>query len=351
MLAGLMGVAVILAAGCGNLGYYGQAARGQFQIISKQEKISHVLDSPETPADLKKRLLLIGELREFAERELKLNPGRHYLRYADVDRKYVVWNVQATPEFSLKAKSWWYPIVGRQTYRGYFSESAANHYAEKLRAEGYEAYVGGVEAYSTLGWFSDPVLNTWVHRDEAGLAGLVFHELAHHKVYVSGDTPFNEAFATAVEQAGVRLWLKQRNDSEALAKWEAAQKRRLQFVALVKAVRSNLARLYADTNAGGEADRRARKTTVLDEFRDDLRALRKEWGARYYESWLTEPISNPRLNTVSTYHDLVPGFVALLAEKSGNYSEFFKEVEKLGRKSKTKRRERLNHALSGKRAN
>lgn len=204
----LLGLGLLLGAlletGCQTAGYVSQVIRGQHQIWKRQEPIDTLLASEETSPALKHQLALVLQLRRFAEHELKLPANGHYLRYADLQRRFVVWNVYAAPEFSLTPKSWWYPVVGSLDYRGYFSEEKARAHAAELRARGFDTYVGGVTAYSTLGWFRDPVLNTFIHEPEADLADLLFHELAHQRLFIPGDTEFNEAFATAVAEEGTR---------------------------------------------------------------------------------------------------------------------------------------------------
>jgi predicted aminopeptidase len=193
------------AGGCST--FYGQAVRGQWQLLTDTESIPKLIARTNTPPELRAKLELVLSLREFAGRELKLKPNGHYRSYVDVGRRFVVWNVYATPEFSLEDKTWWYPVVGALSYRGYFREDLARQCAERLADRGWDVHVGGIEAYSTLGWFRDPVLNTFIHQPPPHLAETIFHELAHQRVFVKADTEFNEAFATAVAQAGVRRWL------------------------------------------------------------------------------------------------------------------------------------------------
>ena len=200
-------MAVTLLTGCQTASYYTQAVRGHLQIVHRQQPIAELLQQPGTPEPLKARLRLVLAMREFAAQELRFPVNGHYLRYADLGRSNVVWNVTATPEFSMTAMDWWYPVVGRLAYRGYFVESAARQHAAELAAQGFDVDVGGVQAYSTLGWFRDPVLNTFVHEPETELAELLFHELAHQRLFVSGDTDFNDAFAEAVSEEGTRRWL------------------------------------------------------------------------------------------------------------------------------------------------
>src|SRR5439155_27160335 len=175
---------------------------GQYALLTHQQSIEKLASAPATPSPLKEKLRLVQDLRVFAKQELRLPVDGHYRKYVDVHRAFVVWNVEAAPEFSLEPKSWWYPFVGRLEYRGYFSEGSARRYGSRLEKKGNDVHVGGVEAYSTLGSFADPVLNTFILDAEGDLAELIFHELAHDRVFARGDTNFNEAFATSVGQEG-----------------------------------------------------------------------------------------------------------------------------------------------------
>ena len=340
-------VGLALLAGCGNVGYYSQAARGHFDVLSRTEPIEEVLTRPSTSAKLKAKLKLILEARDFAVNELKLEANGHYLGYADLERDSVVFNVFAAPELSLEPKRWWYPLIGRQSYRGYFAKEAAVACAGELKKEGYDTYVGGVDAYSTLGFFKDPVLNTWINDDDEEVVSLVIHELTHQRLYIGGDTAFNEAFATAVEIVGTRRWLKSKGNDEAIKEWEARQARRGQFIQLIKTTRSRLKEIYKSD----ESTARKGKTVELAGFRQKLVNLRKGWGnTNAYTSWLTKPVNNARLNTVSTYFDLVPAFLVLLDQQAGDFASFYDEVKRIGRMKKTDRRRFLGELVAQKNA-
>lgn len=345
--------ALPLLTGCQSAGYYGQAVRGHLQIMQRQQTIAELLRQPQTPELLKARLRLILEMREFAEQELKLQVNGHYLRYADLGRNYVVWNVTATPEFSMQPKEWWYPVVGRLAYRGYFAEREARSQAAELARQGFDVDVGGVRAYSTLGWFRDPVLNTFVHEQEIELAELLFHELAHQRLFVSGDTDFNEAFAEAVGEEGTRRWLRVKRGAAAVGEYEAHLRRKADFTQLVTGAHDRLAALFqmagTDKQSGTKplpvekaTALRAHKQAILDQLKRDYEALKSTWGGRTdYARWFSRPLNNAHLNDVDAYYRLVPAFHRLLREQGGDLEAFYLEVAVLAKLPKQERHLRL----------
>ena len=320
----------MLTTGCRSLGFYGQAIHGQCEIVLRQKPVETVIQSPETPPAVAEKLSLVLGMREFAEAELGLDPGKHYLRYADLGRDYVVWNVFATPEFSLEAKDWWYPVVGNLTYRGYFNEADAQRCAARLRKRGYDVCVAGVDAYSTLGWFRDPVMNTFIDREITDLATLIFHELSHLRVFKPGDTDFNEGFATAVAEEGVHRWLVATERQDLLANYHQELRRERQFIQLIQETIDELEILYARTDLSPAQLAKA-KATTFDEFRSRYAKLRDEQWEGYsgYDRWMANDLNNAKLNTIATYYDLVPAFHQLLAESDGSFKRFYVEVERL----------------------
>jgi predicted aminopeptidase len=331
---------VAVFCGCQGVKFYSQAVGGPLEIFQKQKPIRTVLAQPDTQPKLKQKLELVLDLRQFAAKELHLDPDQHYLRYADLGREHVVWNVHAAPEFSMEPKSWWYPFVGNAKYRGFFTEKAAREYGEKLRKENLDVYVEGVDAYSTLGWFKDPVLNTFIYDRDSALAETIFHELAHQRVFISGDTDFNEAFATAVGEEGVRRWLKAHDDPETRKKYLSSRHRKEQFVELVLGARKELKAIYAQEIP--DAEKRVAKERALEKLRANYQKLKAEWGGYPgYDHWFSGPLNNAQLNTVATYYTLVPAFEKLLTENGGDLEKFYAAVERLGKLDTAERREKL----------
>ncbi len=279
-------------------------------------------------------------IRNFASRELHLPDNGSYRRYADIGRRFVLWNVFAAPEFSLEPIESCFPIAGCVAYRGYYKEADAQARARELRSRGYDVYVLGVPAYSTLGWFDDPVLSTFVYYPDAELARLLFHELAHQVAYAKGDTVFNESFAVSVEEEGVRRWLAANGTKEQRAAFAQSQERRRQFLALISACREKLSALYEKPVAEGE--KRAEKARIFASMLDGYHALRDSWGGfAGYDRFFPQEANNALLVSVIAYTDRVPAFRALLAKDRGDLQAFYADVKQLVRLSKSEREQKL----------
>ena len=342
----ILGLILVLSlSGCSAMKFYTQAIRGQVHIFRSERPIKEVIADTNTTERLRGKLQVVLKAREFAERELSLPADGHYLVYADLHREHVVWNVHAAPELSLNAKSWWYPFAGRATYRGYFSEKDAKGFAAKLQKQDLDVYYEGIDAYSTLGWFKEPILNTFVFENDTDLAETIFHELAHQRVYVGGDTAFNEAFAVSVEREGVRRWLGATNQ-QAWEKFKIRKGRRQEFVQLVLDARKKLADTYDNINLSADM-KRQRKKEIITELRATYAKTKQEkWGGyKGYDEWFEGPLNNAQLNTVSTYYHLLPAFEKVLQQNNGDLPMFYEAVKALSKLPKEERHERLEQLL------
>jgi len=333
-------VLVLALTGCGNLGYYWNSVGGQLEIWQREAPIERILADPAIDSKTKAQLERALRIRNYASRELGLPDNRSYRSYADLARPFVVWNVFAAPEFSIEPKKWCFLFAGCVGYRGYFSETEARSHAATLKTEGYDVHVGGVPAYSTIGWFADPVLNTFIHYPEPELARLLFHELAHQVVYVKDDTVFNESFATVVEQAGVARWLEAHGSDEDRARFVQLQRFRADFRELVTRTRGDLAQLYA-SNASIEEKRR-RKAEVFAALKNAYVAQRRDWGGfAGYDRWFAQPLGNAHLASVAIYTQQVPAFEALLQQQGNDLGRFYAAVQELARLPAAERRQRM----------
>jgi predicted aminopeptidase len=318
------------------LPYYEQAIDGQMEIMQKQQPVSNLIENPETPAHLRKKLLLVQSARRFAEKELLLPVNDHYLSYVELNRPYVVWNVFAAPELSLTPETWCFPIVGCVTYRGYFKEADARRFSDALAQKGLDVYIGGAIAYSTLGWFDDPILSTFLNLSASDTVALIFHELAHGLLYIKDDTAFNESFATAVEQEGLKRWQLFYNQSKGYTVWQRKRRHRQKFTDLVIKYRTRLEALYK-SNLSTEK-KRNQKADVFNQMQSEFRALKLNHPEMsVYNAWFNRPLNNAQLISVSTYHDWVPAFSQMLLDSRGDLEEFYERCRQLAKKNPQER--------------
>lgn len=334
----------LLLSGCTSLDYYAQLGRGQLALLQAREPVSQVLADPQRDPVLQRRLALAQQARNFASARLALPDNRSYRLYADLGRPYVVWNVFATPELSLVPLTHCFPIAGCVAYRGYYQQGRARGAAALLREDGLDTYVAGVEAYSTLGWFADPILNTMLRWDDERLAATIFHELAHQRLYVADDTAFNESFASFVEQQGLDQW----RASRGLPAQDAAQRRqREQFTELVMASRARLQTLYA--SPASDADKRAGKAAEFARLRAEYRQLRdRQWaGDRRYDAWVESPLNNAKLLPFGLYDQWVAAFAALFEQVEGNWPAFYARAAELGALAQEERHQALATLAAG----
>jgi predicted aminopeptidase len=325
MVVVLVGVLVGLS-GCASLSWYGQAASGQIDLLSKREDIVQLLADPATDPVLAKRLRLALELRAFAVAELGLPDSPSYTQYADLGRDAAVWNVVAAPRFEVQPKTWCYPLVGCLAYRGFFKRDQAVAFVEELVAEGYDAALFPVPAYSTLGWFADPVLNTMLDRGEPWLAGLIFHELTHERLFLKGDTAFSEGYAVAVERIGVERWLRSRGQVAQLEAWRTSRALQGQFTELLLAARQELSMLYGENIP--EAAKTQRRLKVFEALKTEVSALDEAAGGRF-SRWTSREINNAHLALVATYESSVDGFLLIFESCQRDIQCFHDRVAEL----------------------
>ena len=321
------GVLFLLLNGCASVSYYSQLASGQLQLLRARQPVSDVIADPSRDQTLRAHLAHSQKARVFASQQLHLPDNQSYRLYADIGRPFVVWNVFATPEFSLSPQNHCFPVAGCVAYRGYYSQSAARGEAAVLRLQGMDVSIGGVEAYSTLGWFNDPIISSMMGWGDERLATLIFHELAHQRFYVKDDTEFNESFATFVEQEGTRQWRAYRGLAPDTG--DQAQQRD-QFIQLVLDTRTRLERLYAQPLAAEQM--RQRKADEFERLRQEYRQMRdSQWaGDKRYDAWINAPMNNARLLPFGLYDQWVPAFAALFRRVGGDWVRFYAAVERLG---------------------
>jgi predicted aminopeptidase len=322
----IVALVAVSSGGC----YIVQSVQGQLSLLSKRQPITRVIAEPSTPPALRTQLEAVAAIRDFASRELGLPDNGSYRSYADVHRRYVVWTVVAAPEFSVDAKQWCYPIVGCVAYRGYFVEDRARRFAARLHSRGFDVTVGGVAAYSTLGHFDDPVLNTMMGWSDVELAEIIFHELTHQLLYVPNDSSFNEALATMVAEEGVRRWLHAQGRDADLARYLVEQDRYLKVIDLLSATRAELRAVYASGIA--PALMREKKRAAFAALGSSFAVLKAGWGGHApFESWFDGDLNNANLASIATYYTCVPGFKRELKAAGGDLTVFYARVRELAK--------------------
>lgn len=329
-------VALALLPGCTAVAYYAQAVEGHLDVMRRAVPIEERIREADTPDALRAKLERVLAIREFAVHELALPDNDSFRRYADLKREFAVWNVFAAPEFSVTPLQSCFLFAGCVAYRGFYSEQAAQRYAAKLGGDGYDVFVGGVPAYSTLGWFDDPVLSTFIRYPETEVARIIFHELAHQVVYVKDDTKFDESFAVTVEEEGVRRWLERNGTPAQLQSYQRLRGIRGEFVAFMLKYRGRLEQLYA--RSATPEEKRAGKRQLFAQMQDEYRSLKTAWGGfSGYDRLFSQGANNAMLASIATYTELVPAFRALLAREHGDLAAFYAAVRGLARRSKPER--------------
>jgi predicted aminopeptidase len=315
----------IALSGCA-LPYYWQAVGGQLDLLRKRSPIDTVVADDARDEHTRAMLRTVAELRQFAIETLLLPDNGSYTTYVDLGRPYVVWNVVAADKFSVDPQTWCFPFAGCVAYRGYFDRIAAETFQRRLDERGLDTYSGGSGAYSTLGYFADPVLNTMLGGGVEFAAAILFHELAHQRLYVRGDSELSEGFATAVEEYGVEMWLRESGDAEALDRYLRRIGRREEFAALVADHRSRLREVYATDAA--DADKLAAKAAVFAAMHEAYAELRKRWGGiGDYDAWFEQPLNNATLAAIATYRQWLPALQRRL--RSVGLEQFYAEVEEI----------------------
>lgn len=334
-----------LLQGCSTAGYYWEKVQGHYEIVDKQQPVQDVIDNPETPSIVRERLINTQAARNFASVALQLPDNDSYRNYADIGRDYVVWTVVATPPYSVKAKEWCFIIVGCLSYRGYFSKQRAEEFAEELIKQNMDVYVSGTKAYSTLGWFDDPLLNTMLYRSEAYRVGIIFHELAHQKIYVEDDTSSNEAFATAVELEGVKAWFSQPEKKHEYKNYIISRQRDDDFKKMLKQARGQLNELY-ETNVKKEI-LEEKKAYIFRQLQESYKKFKQRWNNYSgYDKWMAKKLNNAHLALVATYNDRIPAFRNLFKQSGSDFKLFYQKVEKLMSLEKKERMLEIDKLMS-----
>ncbi len=335
---------LIVVTGCSGIGYYSQIVSGHMRIVMGKQPVVEVTDDKTVNEELRRRLELALAARTFAVDELGLPDNDSYTSFYDTKRAYVTWNVVAAEEFSFTPKRWCFPVAGCVAYRGYYAHEDAESYADQLAEDGFDVAINGATAYSTLGWFADPLLNTMLNRSDTGIVSLLIHELAHQQLYVGDDSTFNESFASFVEQAGLALWQDQHGSTEQLTELKFRRKRQEDFIALLRTVRNDLQTLF--TSGIDETVMRQKKAERFAELRNEYETLKENWGGyRGYDGWFGRELNNARLVSVATYNDYIPAFQALFDLTNRDFGAFYEAAQNLADLPASERTDKMKRLL------
>lgn len=302
---------LLLAIGSCQVSYLTQAVTGHLRIMHSRHPIGKILKADNLDGETKEKLKMVLDIHDFAIRELGLPDNKSYTLYSEIKGDYPGWNVYCTPKFSVEPKTWCFPVAGCVVYRGYFKKEKAIEFAEKMKKQGLDVYMAPFSAYSTLGWYNDPILSTNLRDDSVQLAGLIIHELAHQKFYKSGDSRYSEGFAVTVERAGVLRWLwslgREDQMEQAIRGWEESDK----VVDRMLKARSDLNAVY----------HRNQDSTFMSKQKDSI----------LYDLERNLNIKNKRLNNaflvpIITYHSLIPYFQGILDSCGGDFRKFYEKV-------------------------
>tara|TARA_R110001592_G_scaffold359813_1_gene667160 strand:- start:7440 stop:8513 length:1074 start_codon:yes stop_codon:yes gene_type:complete len=310
---------------CSTIDYFSHLASGQFSLLWQRENVHDLLESKKVSKELKARLVLSQKIREFASTTLALPVGDAYTGYTDLARDYVIWNVYATPALSFESYTWCYPFLGCLAYRGFYDEQRAVLAGKALAEQGYDVKVGGVKAYSTLGFFDDPLLNTFIFQNEVAFVELLIHEMSHRKLYIKDDTKFNENFATAVATLGAEQWYRLADNEALFASYQQHKQMHQNLVDFMLAYKEQLSDLYNDESTS-ETDKKGLKLETFQQLYQDFEGFKlvNKLDGRY-DQWVLS-MNNASLSTLANYQELVPGFIALFHQQKNDWSKFYAEV-------------------------
>jgi predicted aminopeptidase len=297
------------------------------KLLCARQSVEQLLDDPTTDAELHAKLLLVQAARSFAA-TLGLEVQEQYTSYVPWPHDRIVTNLIATEPGKIDAKNFRFPIVGEVPYKGFFDRERAEREAEKLRARGMDVCLGAVRAYSTLGWFDDPVLSSFIDWPDYRLAGLLFHELTHQQIYIDDDTTFNESLASAVQQVGTVLWLKSNNQLEAQDEFKRWLVYRDQAIALIVSTRAELDAIYASDMTDDE--KRMRKAEQFQQARNAHDSIASRHGVGGgFKPWFADGLNNAKIGSVAAYNSRLNAFVRILDALATDFPAFYRYAERL----------------------
>lgn len=309
-------------------GYVVKSAWFQLELMAKREPIERVLAQDTLGEEQAHKLSLVPEIKAFGEGQ-GLSASRNYETIsARWDRS--LYNLSACEPLSLEPVSWWFPVVGRVPYLGFFREQDVRRYERRHRERGHDVWVRDVAAYSTLGWFRDPVLPAMLDWEEFRLAEVVLHELAHATLWVPGSVSFNETFANVVGEQAATRWMKERYGpgSEQVQHMDRVRSDWAIWRGLLEDLYNNLDATYKNENTPAK-EKLERKQALFSELEDSVRGADFHQVERYAEAAREGPWNNARIAQYRTYNQGREAFDTLLAKHHGDLPAFMAEIENI----------------------
>ena len=301
-VAAVMAIAAIFAT-CSPL-YVIRAGIEEAKILGRRRPISDVLADPATVASTRAKLQLVVQARTYADRQLGLDAGESYTTYSWVDSDTLLMVVSAARKDRFEAYTWWFPIVGKVPYKGYFDFEHAYEEARDLEARGYDTNVRPSGAFSTLGWFNDPLLNTLLRYGDVSLAGTVIHEITHNSIYLPGQAGFNESFANFVGDRGAVDFFCTRDPQDARCKTaEAGWQDNIVFGAALSDLVARLQQVYKNENLQTAEKVRDRDTVFANWAQHYKRDVVPRLRTLAFSTYAAEPLNNARLIGTRLYYE------------------------------------------------
>ncbi|WP_295905322.1 aminopeptidase [uncultured Bdellovibrio sp.] len=312
------------------MGYLMKSGYGQMKLLGSRVPIEEALQDPKLDESKKQKLRLAQEAREFAEKELHLKSTKNYTSYVELGRPYVTYVVSAAYRWELKHYQWSYPFMGKMPYKGYFNEPDALEEEKELQQEDLDTYMRGVSAYSTLGWFNDPILSSMLRYDDYDLVNTIIHETVHTTLYIKNSADFNERLATFLGNKGAEQFYhkKEGTDSPTLKQIQNENADNKLFSLFISGELKDLEKWYKDLPAAerSESKRQERIHLIQEKFTKELQPQLKTDS---YKKFPEAKLNNARLLLYKTYMQDLGDFERLYELLGKDYSRFIEQCKTL----------------------
>ena len=296
--------------------------------MSMRTDISEVLKKPNLDKKTAQKLKLALEAKQFAEKELHLSHTDNYNSYVQLDRPYVTYIVRVALANKLEPKDFWFPIVGSVPYKGYFSKISAEEEAQNYNPQIYDTYVRGASAYSTLGWFDDPILSSMIRYSDAQLVNLIIHETVHATIFIKGHVDFNERLATFIGNLGVRRFYlaKEGSNSSTVQMMDSSLKDEKIFSNFISKEIELLKKWYDENPNHTLVEKKNRLKEIQTNFKKNVLGQLKVYQ---YKSFINEPLNNAKILSLATYVQDLSDFQVVFDSFDQDLDQFLKYCHQL----------------------